>query len=320
MRTALKLGALAALLTLTVAALAAEGGDASSGVEARKREYASMQKDLEAAKPGDEASKEDLVAYLELAKDSYEKFAKAHPQTAEGFESAAAIAGLLAQFHHPEALRYAELAVNSAPTAGVDVKQVAICWVWVVQGRLEKGDSEGALAGLEKIKPLNGEIYEKVAAQVKDLVKKIDRDKEVSALLKPGNDPFPIETKDIAGNDFELAAWKGKVVIIDFWSPSSATEIPALTEIYKNSHAKGLEIVGISVDQDANELKTAVKENGIAWTILSEHKGFDGAMARKWGVLSLPRLYVLDRKGIIRGVNPKDDELNALLEKLLGQK
>jgi peroxiredoxin len=323
MRMFFKIGALSALwvlLTCGVYALSAETPESSSGVEARKREYASMQKDLEAAKPGDEASKEDLVAYLELAKDSYEKFAKAHPQTAEGFESAAAIAGLLAQFHHPEALRYAELAVNSAPTAGVDVKQVAVCWVWVVQGRLEKGDSEGALAGLEKIKPLNQEIYEKVAAQVKDLVKKIDRDKEVSALLKAGNEPFPIETKDIAGKDFELAAWKGKVVIIDFWSPSSATEIPVLTELYKSNHDKGLEIVGISLDQDANELKSAVRENEIKWPVISEHKGFDGALARKWGVLSLPRMYILDRKGIIRGVNLKESELIALLDKLLSQK
>ena len=298
---------------------AAESADPVSSVDARKREYASLQKDLEVSKPGDDSSKEDLIAYLELAKDRYENFAKKYPQTAEGFESAAAIAGLLTQFHHVDSLKYAELAVASAPSAGVDVKQVAICWVWVVQGRLEKGDSEGALAGLEKIKPLSKDIYDKIAPQVTDLMKKIARDKEVSALLKPGNEPFPIETQDVNGKDFELAQWKGKVVLIDFWSPNSATEIPYLTELYKAAHAKGLEIVGISIDQDAKELKAAIKENEIPWPIISDHKGFDGAIAKRWGILSLPRLYVIDRKGIIRAVNPKDDELPALIAKLLTQ-
>ena len=310
------------LLCMAFAAVgaAAETAEVVSGVETRKREYASLQKDLEVSKPGDDSSKEDLIAYLELAKDRYENFAKKYPQTAEGFEAAAAIAALLTQFHHVDALKYAELAVASAPTAGVDVKQVAICWVWVVQGRLEKGDTEGALAGLEKIKPLSKDIYDKVSAQVTDLVKKIQRDKEVSALLKPGNEPFPIETQDVAGQDFELAKWKGKVVIIDFWSPNSATDIPLLTELYKAAHGKGLEIVGISVDQDAKELKASIKENEIPWPVIADHKGFDGAIAKRWGVLSLPRLYVVDRKGIIRGVNPKDEELAALIEKLLGQK
>jgi peroxiredoxin len=292
----------------------------TSGVDTRKREYASLQKELEAARPGDEGSKEDMVAYLELAKDSYEKFAKKYPQTAEGFEAAAAIAGLLTQFHHVEALKYAELAVASAPTAGVDVKQVAICWVWVVQGRLEKGDTDGALAGLEKIKPLSNDIYEKVAAQVNELVKKITRDKEVAGQLKPGSEPFTIETQDIEGQDFELAKWKSKVVIINFWSPSSATDIPLLGELYKAQHAKGLEIVGISIDQDAKDLKACIKENEINWTIISDHKGFDGPIAKRWGVLSLPRMYVLDRKGIIRAVNPKEDELPKLIEKLMIQK
>ena len=314
---------LMAWLALLVCTAAPRGfsadGDGASRIETRKREYASLQKGLEAAKPADDASKEELVAYMELAKSQYEDFAKSNPKTPEGFEAAYALAELMARFHHPDALKFAELGVESAPAAGVDLKRVAMCWVWVVGGRLEKQDADGALNAMEKIKPLSPELYDNVSPKVADLVKKINQDKDIAGKLKPGNDPFPIKTKDIKGKDFSLEDWRGKVVIIHFWAPGFVSELPNLAELYALSHARGLEIVGISLDQDAGEMKDAVRDNDITWTVLSDHKGWDSEFARKWGVMSLPRNYIIDRKGVIRFINVKDAELVNAVKKLINE-
>jgi|SRR5579862_9872090 len=310
---------LAVTLTALVAPAILAGEAGTEGVEARKRDYASLQKDLEAARPADDASKEELVAYLELSKDSYEKFAKAHPKTPEGFEAAASIAELLTRFHHPDALKYAELAADSAPAAGVEIQRVAVCWVWILQGRLDKQDTEGAVAALEKVKSLSKPLYDRISGEVDGLINKIKKDKELTAKLTPGNEPVPIQGKDIRGNDFSLEDWRGKVVIIHFWAPGFISDVPGLTDIYKMSHARGLEIVGISLDQDETELKDAVRENEIKWPILSDHKGWDSHYAQKWGIMSLPKNYVIDRKGIIRYVNVKDEQLTAAVKKLLNE-
>ena len=314
----MKMSALILVLAFIAPAILA-GDAAADSVETRKREYASLQKDLEAARPADDASKEELVAYLELSKDSYEKFAKAHPKTPEGFEAAASIAELLTRFHHPEALKYSELAAESAPAAGVELQRVALCWVWIVYGRLEKQDTEGAMTALEKVKSLSKPMYDRISAEVEGVVRKINQDKNIAAKLKPGNEPIPIQAKDIRGRDFSLEALRGSVVIVHFWSPAFIGELPNLGDLYKMSHARGLEIAGISLDQDEAELKDAVRDNEVKWTVLSDHKGWDSQFAQKWGILSLPRNYLIDRKGIIRYVNLKDEQLSAAVKKLLNE-
>jgi len=312
------IGLYSALIVLSWCGVSAAEGGADS-LEGRKREYESLQKDLEVARPAEDASKEELVAYLELAKDSYEKFAKAHPKTPEGFESAASIAELLNRFHHVDALKYSELAVESAPAAGVDLKRVAICWVWVVQGRLEKQDTDGALSALEKIKPLSKDLYDRVAGEVNTMVEKIKHDQDIASKLKPGNEPLPIKGKDTRGKEFNLDDWQGKVVIVHFWSPSFTTELQNLADLYKRSKSRGLEIVGISVDENANDLQDAIRDNDVTWPVLSDHKGWESAYARAWGIMSLPRNYVIDRKGLIRYVNVKDEALSAAVKKLLNE-
>jgi peroxiredoxin len=299
------------------AILAVDAG--AHSVEVRKREYASLQKDLEAARPADDASKEEMVAYLELSKDSYEKFAKAHPKTPEGFEAAASIAGLLTQYRHPEALKFSELAADSAPAAGVEIQRVALCWVWIVQGRLEKLDADGAMAALEKVKSLSKPLYDRISAEVEGAIKKINQDKDLASKLKPGNEAFQIAAKDIRGRDFSLEGLRGSVVIVHFWSPAHISELQNLGDLHKMWRARGLEIVGISLDQDETELKDAVRDNEVKWTVLSDHKGWDSQFAQKWGILSLPRNYLIDRKGIIRYVNLKDEQLSAAVKKLLNE-
>src|SRR5208337_3663356 len=74
--------------------------------EARKRQYEALQKDLEAARPAKESTNEEIIAFLELAMDSYGKFARENSKTVEGFEAASFLAELLNKTRHPKALEF----------------------------------------------------------------------------------------------------------------------------------------------------------------------------------------------------------------------
>jgi peroxiredoxin len=57
--------------------------------------------------------------------------------------------------------------------------------------------------------------------------------------------------KDLQGNALNLSSYKGKVLVLNFWAtwcPPCRAEIPALVEAYTELKDKGLEILGVSVD------------------------------------------------------------------------
>ena len=78
-------------------------------------------------------------------------------------------------------------------------------------------------------------------------------------------------------------------------------------------------IVALAYRKDEASLKGAIEEHGIAWPILSDHNGWQNAIARKWGIRSIPATFVLDRKGIIRHVNLRGEKLSEAVTKLLAE-
>ncbi len=86
--------------------------------------------------------------------------------------------------------------------------------------------------------------------------------------------PFELEFTDaIKGSTVSMKGLKGKVVVIDFWATwcgPCVAEMPNMKELYAKYHDKGVEFIGVSLDQPKEDggldaLKKYVKENEIAW-------------------------------------------------------
>ncbi|MBI5464638.1 MAG: TlpA family protein disulfide reductase [Ignavibacteriales bacterium] len=109
---------------------------------------------------------------------------------------------------------------------------------------------------------------------------------------------FSLKTAD--GKVVELAKLKGKVVVVNFWAtwcgPCRA-EIPAFLEVYQQYKEKGLEIVGISVDDDGwGAVKPFVAKYKITYPIVVDNN----KVARSFGDLSaIPTTFVIDKQGMI---------------------
>jgi thiol-disulfide isomerase/thioredoxin len=125
------------------------------------------------------------------------------------------------------------------------------------------------------------------------------------------------------GKEFSTASLKGKVVLIDFWATwcgPCMKAMPQVQALYKSDHKKGLEVVGVSCDDDVAELNKYLKANpATAWPQL-----FDGMspgwnpIATKLGISSIPTMILIDRKGIVRSVEAEQD-LDALVRQLLAE-
>jgi thiol-disulfide isomerase/thioredoxin len=108
--------------------------------------------------------------------------------------------------------------------------------------------------------------------------------------------------KSINGEVVELAKLKGRVVVVNFWAtwcgPCRA-EIPGFLEIYKTYKSKGLEIVGIALDESGwDVVKPFIQTYRIAYPVVLG----DSKVARDYGgIQAIPTTFVIDRKGDVVG-------------------
>lgn len=127
-----------------------------------------------------------------------------------------------------------------------------------------------------------------------------------------------IKMNDINGNNTSVKAEvaKNKITIIDFWASwcgPCIKEMPSVVALYADYHAKGLGIIGISLDEDEAAWKQAVDKLDMKWTHLSDLQGWDNAAAQLLDVRSIPHTIVVDRQGTILAQGLRGDDLRRFI-------
>jgi peroxiredoxin len=142
----------------------------------------------------------------------------------------------------------------------------------------------------------------------------------VFSQMTSGNPAAEISLPDREGNLTSLSALRGKVVLIDFWASwcgPCRRNNPHLVRLYQKYHSKGLEIYGISLDNDHRSWKEAVAHDRLSWIQVIDDEGWDAPSALAYAVDMIPSSFLLDRNGIIRKVNPEGPELEKEIKSLL---
>lgn len=161
------------------------------------------------------------------------------------------------------------------------------------------------------------------AAKNDQILAAIEKDRKAAELRKSlvVGAEFPgIEGKALDGAAVSTAALKGKFVLVDFWAtwcPPCRDEIPRVLAAYEKYHAKGFEVLAISLDQNEEDLKKFVAEKKLPWPQIYE--GAD-AIAEKFGIESIPTTYLLGADGRIVAVGPRGEALAQKLAELFAGK
>jgi peroxiredoxin len=135
------------------------------------------------------------------------------------------------------------------------------------------------------------------------------------------DDGSTYQLQDLDGRPVTLAALKGKVVWLNFfasWCPPCQQETPILRSLADTYRDRGLEVVGVSVQETtASDVKAYADRYRLRYTI-----GFDGSghVLRAYRVFALPTQFFIDVDGVIRQVvsGPVDEQgAKALIEAML---
>jgi thiol-disulfide isomerase/thioredoxin len=138
--------------------------------------------------------------------------------------------------------------------------------------------------------------------------------------LTPGNEAPDFSGPNPEGQTVSLKQSLGKVTIIDFWASwcgPCRRENPNVVALYNDYHAKGLNIVSVSLDKDAVKWKEAIGKDGLNWIHLSNLQYWNEPIAVMYNVKSIPATYILDDKGKIIAKDLRGEALRAKIASIL---
>ena len=101
------------------------------------------------------------------------------------------------------------------------------------------------------------------------------------------------------------------------WCVPCRRNNPHLLKLYHKYHSKGLEIYGVSLDNDHDNWKEAVSQDHMEWIQVIDDKGWDASSALAYGVDMIPSSFLIDKCGVIRKVNVEGAPLESGIKHLL---
>lgn len=123
------------------------------------------------------------------------------------------------------------------------------------------------------------------------------------------------------GSTVDLAKLQGKVVLLDFWASwcgPCIAEMPTFVEIQKKYGSRDdFILIGVSLDFTEEDVKKAIEKHGIQWVQLFDGKGWEAEVGLKYGVMSIPRTFVIDKKGNVAADGLRGEAIRKAVEDAL---
>lgn len=161
----------------------------------------------------------------------------------------------------------------------------------------------------------------KVTETIASLKKQEADAKKVTPATSAGVAPN-FEGKSPEGKTISLKESMGKVTIIDFWASwcnPCRQENPSVVAMYNELHSKGLNIIGVSLDENLDKWKKAIADDKITWNQVSNLKGWKDPIAVQYNITQIPATIILDANGTIVAKDLRGEELKAKVNELLAK-
>ncbi|MDG1742388.1 MAG: TlpA disulfide reductase family protein [Crocinitomicaceae bacterium] len=125
------------------------------------------------------------------------------------------------------------------------------------------------------------------------------------------------------GVELSLSGLKGKYVLIDFWASwcgPCRRENPNVVRLYNTYKNKGFTIFSVSLDDNAEAWKEAIKKDGLTWpNHVSDLLKWNSPLPQLYGFSGIPHTVLLNKEGNIIGVGLRGEKLEQKLKEIFSK-
>lgn len=173
--------------------------------------------------------------------------------------------------------------------------------------------------------------YDELNALVEQMPKDYRQREAITSILESIKNVFSTNEGDVIAN-FTMQTVDGKdvnirdevaknrITVLDFWASwcqPCRNEMPFMKEMLGRWQAKGLGIVGISLDEDQDAWKYAVEELQLPWLQISDSEAWESKVAMSFKINAIPFTVVVDQKGTILAKRLRGEELEQFISEQL---
>ncbi len=137
--------------------------------------------------------------------------------------------------------------------------------------------------------------------------------------LHAGNPSPEIAGTGFDGRHIALSAYRGKIVVLDFWASwcvPCLQQMPELVQWQQQSGQRGLQIVGVSLDDDPAAARKITAKFHVNYPVLMGTP----EIADRYSILGLPEIVLIGRDGKIAEIHTGEEspeKLRQSIERLL---
>ena len=144
--------------------------------------------------------------------------------------------------------------------------------------------------------------------------------KELGGTMRLGMHAPDFHTEDFKGNSISLSNFEGKIIVMHFWATWNdrcLEKLPEIKQLYRKFKGPNVQFIGISRDDEIDDLKGVVLQKNIEWPQIFEGMRYKGMMSKLYDVNKIPIIFVLDQQGRVQYIGNSKDKITQIVTTLI---